>query len=176
MVTERSSALKALETAIHMELEGQQFYLEASRASKNELGRQLFKSLAAEEDIHRKRFEEIYQAIRRRQDWPSPPLRHDHTLGLESIFATAVGRIDGDVIAAASELEAVQVAMDKENKSYDFYEERAGKAVFEPEKEYYQTLAAEERHHYLVLVDYQEYLSDPATWFTNKEHPSLDGG
>jgi hypothetical protein len=27
-----------------------------------------------------------------------------------------------------------------------------------------------------VLVDYQEYLSDPATWFTNKEHPSLDGG
>ncbi len=176
MVTERSSALKALETAIHMELEGQQFYLEASRASKNELGRQLFKSLAAEEDIHRKRFEEIYQAIRQRQDWPSPPLRHDHALGLETIFATAVGRIGEDVKAATSELEAVQVAMDKENKSYDFYEERAGKAVFETEKEYYQALAAEERHHYLVLVDYQEYLSDPAGWFTNKEHPSLDGG
>lgn len=169
MVTERSSALKALETAIHMELEGQQFYLEASRASKNELGRQLFKSLAAEEDIHRKRFEEIYQAIRQRRDWPSPPLRHDHALGLKTIFAPAVGRMGG-------EIEAVQVAMDKENKSYDFYGERAGKAVYEAEKEYYQALAAEERHHYLTLVDYQEYLSDPASWFTNKEHPSLDGG
>jgi rubrerythrin len=176
MVTERNSALEALETAIHMELDGQQFYLEASRSSKNELGRQLFKSLAAEEDIHRKRFEEIYQAIRRRQDWPSPPLRHDHTLGLKTIFATAVGRIGSGIKAAASELDAVQVAMDKENKSYDFYEERAGKAVFETEKEYYQALAAEERHHYLVLVDYQEYLSDPAGWFTSKEHPSLDGG
>jgi rubrerythrin len=159
-----------------MELDGQQFYLEASRLSKNELGRQLFKSLAAEEDIHRKRFEEIYQAIRQRQDWPSPPLRHDHALGLKTIFAQAVGRISSDTKAAASELEAVQMAMDKENSSYDFYEERAGKAVFKTEKEYYQALAAEERHHYLVLVDYQEYLSDPATWFTNKEHPSLDGG
>ncbi|MES0278306.1 MAG: ferritin family protein [Dehalococcoidales bacterium] len=176
MVTERSSALKALETAIHMEMDGQQFYLEASRASKNELGRQLFTSLAAEEDLHRKRFEEIYQAIRQRQDWPGLPLRHDHALDIKTIFAPAVGRVGGEIKAAASELEAIQVAMYKENKSYDFYEERAGKAVYEAEKEYYQALAAEERHHYLVLVDYQEYLSDPATWFTNKEHPSLDGG
>jgi rubrerythrin len=176
MVTERISALKALETAIHMELDGQQFYLEAGRSSKNELGRQLFESLAAEEDLHRKRFEEIYQAIRRRQDWPSVPLKHDHALDLKTIFAQAEGGIGSDIKAATSELEAVQVAMDKENQSYDFYEERAGKAMFEAEKEYYQALAAEERHHYLVLVDYQEYLSDPATWFTNKEHPSLDGG
>jgi rubrerythrin len=176
MVTERNSALRALETAIHMELDGQQFYLEASRSSTNELGRQLFESLAAEEDLHRQRFEEIYQAIRRREDWPSPPLRHDHALDLKTIFAPALGRIGDDIKATASELETVQVAMDKENKSYDFYEERAGQAVFEAEKEYYQALAAEERHHSLVLVDYQEYLSDPATWFTNKEHHSLDGG
>lgn len=176
MVTERSSVLKALETAIHMEMDGQQFYLEASRASKNELGRQLFTSLAAEEDLHRKRFEEIYQAVRRRQDWPNPPLRHDHALDIKTIFALAVGRVGGDIKATTSELEAVQVAMDKESKSYDFYEERAGKAVYEAEKDYYQALAAEERHHYLLLVDYQEYLSDPASWFTSKEHPSLDGG
>jgi rubrerythrin len=176
MVTERNSALKALETAIHMELDGRQFYLEAGRSSKNELGRQLFESLAAEEDIHRKRFEEIYQAIRGRQNWPSPPLSHDHSLDLKTIFAQAVGRISGDTKAAASELEAVQIAMEKENSSYDFYKERASKAGYKAEKEYYQALAAEERHHYLVLVDYQEYLSDPVTWFTNKEHPSLDGG
>ena len=176
METERDSALKALETAIHMELDGQQFYLEAGRLSDTELGRQLFESLAAEEDIHRKRFEEIYQTIRRRQDWPSIPLRHDHVLSLKTIFAQAVGSVNGDTKTATSELEAVQMAMEKENSSYDFYEERADKAVFKAEKEYYQALAAEERHHYLVLVDYQEYLSDPVTWFTNKEHPSLDGG
>ncbi|GAH21770.1 unnamed protein product, partial [marine sediment metagenome] len=29
---------------------------------------------------------------------------------------------------------------------------------------------------HLVLLDYYEYLKDPAGWFVRKEHPSLDGG
>ena len=34
----------------------------------------------------------------------------------------------------------------------------------------------EERGHYLALVDYREYLIDPAGWFRKAEHHSLDGG
>jgi len=30
--------------------------------------------------------------------------------------------------------------------------------------------------HELALIDYYDYLSDPAGWFVKKEHPSLDGG
>jgi hypothetical protein len=37
-------------------------------------------------------------------------------------------------------------------------------------------VAAEEREHHLILLDYYEYLKDPAGWFVKKEHPSLDGG
>ena len=33
-----------------------------------------------------------------------------------------------------------------------------------------------EKEHQLVLLDYYEYLKDPAGWFVKKEHPSLDGG
>ncbi|MCK4722939.1 MAG: hypothetical protein KAT75_06530 [Dehalococcoidia bacterium] len=40
----------------------------------------------------------------------------------------------------------------------------------------FQILATEERGHYLTLLDYREYLSDPAGWFVTQEHPSLDGG
>jgi hypothetical protein len=36
-------------------------------------------------------------------------------------------------------------------------------------------VASEEKEHYLILLDYFEYLKDPAAWFVQKEHPSLDG-
>ena len=55
-----------------------------------------------------------------------------------------------------------------------FYQE--GNATYGAERDFYETLAAEEREHYLILLDYYEYLKDPAGWFVKGEHPSLDGG
>ena len=56
--------LKALEKGIKMEIDGKEFYLKSSQNTSNELGKKLLLSLAAEEDIHRKVFEEIYDNIR----------------------------------------------------------------------------------------------------------------
>ncbi len=75
-----------------------------------------------------------------------------------------------------SELDAVKIAIDKEKKSYDFYERQVINATYDAEKGFYRNLAAEERVHELALIDYYDYLSDPAGWFVKKEHPSLDGG
>ena len=58
----------------------------------------------------------------------------------------------------------------------DFYRSQGEKAQYDVEKKFYETLAAEERGHYLALVDYREYLVDPAGWFRKAEHHSLDGG
>ena len=66
--------------------------------------------------------------------------------------------------------------MDMENKTYDFYKNQSQNATYEAERDFYKALAAEERGHYLVLRDYHEYLINPAGWFVEKEHPSLDGG
>ena len=76
----------------------------------------------------------------------------------------------------SSELDAVKVAIDQEKKSYDFYENQASEAIYNTEKSFYETLAREEREHELALLDYYEYLADPAGWFVKAEHPSLDGG
>jgi len=77
---------------------------------------------------------------------------------------------------AASELDALKLAIEMEGRSYDLYNKRSQEARSEAEKIFYQALAAEERQHQLVLTDYQEFLSDPTDWFTGKEHHSLDGG
>ena len=80
------------------------------------------------------------------------------------------------VSGTSSELDAVKVAIDKEKKSYDFYENQASKAIYDTERSFYEALAREEREHELTLLDYYDYLSDPAGWFVKTEHPSLDGG
>ena len=63
-----------------------------------------------------------------------------------------------------------------ENQTYDFYQQQEKQASHNAESEFYQALSAQEKEHHMVLLDYYEYLKDPAAWFVEKEHPSLDGG
>jgi rubrerythrin len=66
--------------------------------------------------------------------------------------------------------------MEMENKSYDFYMSQGRETDYAAEKEFFESIAAEESVHHKLLADYYEYLKDPVQWFTTKEHPSLDGG
>lgn len=176
MKTEQDKTLEALQTAIQMEIDGKAYYLKASQESSNELGKKLLRSLAAEEDTHREKFEEIYGAIRSKKAWPTIDFQPDGGKRLRTVFATATEEMGPNVKAPGTEFDAVQKAMDMENKTYDFYQSQSEEATYNAERNFYQTVAAEEREHYLVLLDYYEYIKDPSGWFVNTEHPSLDGG
>ena len=176
MATEQEKTLQALQLAIKMEIDGKEFYLKASQESSNELGKKLLQSLAAEEDIHRKKFEEIFNAISDKKAWPRIDFQPDGGKGLRTIFARATEGIGSDIKASATEIDAVQTAMAMENKTYDFYKSLNQKATYSAERDFYDALAAQEREHHLILSDYYEYLKDPAAWFVKAEHPSLDGG
>ena len=174
MATAQEKTLTALQTAIRMEIDGKNFYLKASQESNHELGQRLLGTLAYEEDKHRQRFEEIYNALSKKRGWTATPPKSDVGKKLRTIFARATGQ--AAATASASELEAVKVALGMEKASYDFYQTQAGLATQDAERNFFQSIAGEESIHSLVLVDYYEYLHDPAAWFTNKEHHSLDGG
>ena len=176
MTTEQEETLKALQTAIQMEIDGKEYYHNVSQSSDNKLGRELFQSLAAEEDMHRQKFEKIYNALRSKKAWPKVDFQPDRGKRLATIFAKGIEEMGSNAKAPASEIDAIQKAMDMENMTYDFYQNQSQKATYDVEIDYYQALAGEERGHYLALLDYREYLSDPAGWFVNQEHPSLDGG
>ena len=175
MEAEQDKTLRALRVAIQMEVDGKDFYLKASQKSSNELGKKLLESLASEEDVHRQKFEEIYWALKEKKGWPEADFTPDDGKNLRTLFATATA-VGLGVKAQASELDAVKAAMDMENKSYDYYINQGQTATYSGEREFYEALMAQERGHYLVLLDYYEYLKDPAGWFVQKEHPSLDGG
>jgi len=176
METEQNKTLEALQIAIQMEIDGNEYYLKASRESSNELGKKLLASLAAEEDTHRQKFEWIYDAIRNTREWPATDFQPDGGKRLRTIFARATEEVGSNIKALSTELNAVQTAIDLENKTYDFYKSQGENATYDTERDFYETLAAEEREHHLILLDYYEYLKDPAGWFVRIEHPSLDGG
>ncbi len=176
MEDKQVKTLEALQIAVQMEIDGKQYYQKASQSSDNQLGKKLFRSLAAEEDIHRRKFEEIYNAIQNEKSWPVTDFQPDYGRRLRTIFAEATEKIGSNIKAPATELDAIQTAMDMENKSYDLYRSRSQTTAHDAEKDFYETLAAEEKEHSIILLDYYEYLKDPAGWFVTKEHPSLDGG
>ena len=174
--SEQGKTLQALQIAIQMEIDGKVYYLKASQQSSNELGKKLLEKLAAEEDIHRQTFVHIYNAVRKEKGWPKTDFQPDGGRSLRTIFAQAAAQGGAKGEVAAGELNAVKEAMDMENETYDFYRQRETEATYDAEREFYQALSAQEKEHHLILLDYYEYLKDPAAWFVEKEHHSLDGG
>ncbi len=176
MTTEQDTTLEGLKTAIQMEIDGKQFYLQASQKSGNEAGKKLLTELAAEEDIHRQKFEEIFESIRDKNAWPEAGFKSDGGSHLRTLFSRAIGQAGKSFKAPDSELEAAQTAVDMEGKTYDFYISQSLSTPYTAAREFYEALAAQEREHQLILLDYQEFLKNPADWFVGKEHPTLDGG
>jgi rubrerythrin len=175
MKSEQARAIEVLHLGVRMEIDGKEFYLKASHKSGNKLGKELFQQLANEEDVHRKRFEEIYEALKSGQGWPDVEPPSEKGKKLRSLFSEATRALGRKVKVAESELEAVKVALDMEQKSYDLYHSRSKESTLPVEKRFYEALAGEERGHHLALTDSLEYLSNPAGFFTKSEHWSLDG-
>ena len=176
MNSEQTKTLEALKFAIQMEIDGKKYYEQASQKCEVKVGKDLFEWLAAQEDLHRKTFERIYKSIKNEKTWPEIDIKSVPGNTANTIFAqankTAVCKIETPRV----ELDTIDKAMDMENKTYDFYKKQGEAATYEAQAKFYRDLAAEERKHYLALVDYREYIIDPVGWFTKTEHHSLDGG
>ncbi len=176
MSNEQDTTLEALQIALKMEIDGKAFYLKASQVSQNELGKQLLKKLAGEEDAHRVVFQNIYNAIKAKKGWPNVKYQGDGGQGLRTIFAEAMEGMDKNKKSLAAEMDTIKIAMDMENKTYDFYKSRSAKTAYDTEKQLYESIAMQESEHHRVLLDYYEFLHDPAQWYVKTEHTSVDGG
>jgi rubrerythrin len=175
MSQEHDATLAALQTALKMEEDGKEFYSKAAKASKNKLGADLFKRLAAEEDVHREAFKSIYNKIKKEQQWPDTGFTPDQGRDLKTVFSAAMANMDRQYRPAQAELDAVKTGMDMENKTLDFYKERSSKTGMYSEKHLYVALAEQEATHFRMLQDYFEFLSDPAGYFVKTERTSMDG-
>ena len=176
MSPEQEAALSGLQTAIRMEIDGKEFYPKESKASENERGAKLFKQLASEENIHQQVFTEIYNKLKTQQQWPDTKIPAHNTKKLQTVFRTAIEKLAKDHTTTKAEIDAVKTGMDIENKTLDYYKERAAKAGFPSEKQLYESFAGQESEHFQLLQDYYEFLDNPVAYFIKTEHTSVDGG
>jgi rubrerythrin len=154
-----------------MELDGKEFYLRMGKDSVNVRGRELFHRLADEEDIHRGDFKMIYEVISNNKSWPDMTVKHKSE-ALQTIFSQALDEIDREIAAPQTEFEAIELAIEMETKSIQFYEDQSEEAKYNKERKFYQALVDEEQKHKKALIDYKRYISDPAGWVVSKTKPA----
>ena len=174
METEQDLVVKALETALKMEEEGKKYYRKSIEQCSSKLSKDLLIWLADEEDKHKHKFKKIYDSIAGKQGWPVFDLNENSNAWLKTTFRESV-RASKPISECKTDIYIMEKAMELENQSHNFYADRSNKASYKTEKAFYSSIAGEEMSHYLALVDYREYLIDPASYFVKTERHSLDG-
>jgi len=169
-------SLEMLTTALEMEKEGKAFYEKAVSTCQNEFGREIFRMLMKEEFIHMDRILKIYDSLKAgeawSEDWKS--IKPDHK-DLRLLFKELAAAHGTKITPTTSDLEALDVGVDFELRAISFYQEHLAKATDSLEREFLEEMVAEEKTHHATLSDMKLYLSDPAAWFLEQEHPGLDG-
>jgi len=169
-------SLEMLTTALEMEKEGKAFYEKAVSTCQNEFGREIFRMLMKEEFIHMDRILKIYDSLKAgeawSEDWKS--IKPDHK-DLRLLFKELAAAHGTKITPTTSDLEALDVGVDFELRAISFYQEHLAKAADSLEREFLEEMVAEEKTHHATLSDMKLYLSDPAAWFLEQEHPGLDG-
>jgi rubrerythrin len=171
----QKAIIDALKYALQMEIDGNKFYSITARESTNRVGKDLYTWLAEQEGLHYKRFQEIYSAITAGKDWPGAGINPEKPVKLGTLFSKLINEAGTPAGAGAAEIGSADKAVEMEIKSRDYYRQRADVASSEDEKKFFNAVSAEEQGHYLALVDYKEYITDPVDWFTRTEHHLLEG-
>jgi rubrerythrin len=169
-----TNKLEALKLALANEQKERDFYLAHAKRTKDSLGRQMFESIAADENEHYTRLLQLHKKLEERNKWPDGfsidiPTRVTEALGRLVKEATSSPESDDDDIAA------VKTAIEFEQKGESFYEELSSQAKDKAEKRFFTLLASMEREHRLSLEDTLEYFTDPEGWMERKGGRHLDG-
>ena len=168
--------LKALEIAMKLEEDGKKFYVDASEKATSAFAKDMFRSLAKDEDVHLEKVKEIYQKLKEEREWPKVVTAIGDMVKTKAIFPKDAKDLNMTGEDISNSVKVLKIGIEMEEKSIKFYNELAEKATDPFEVRFYLALAHEERGHYLTLWDSREYLEDPAGWFGMKEGFRLDGG
>ena len=168
--------LNALEVALNNEMREREFYLKNANRTKNPLGKKMFKQIGDDELEHYQRLKDLHQKWEKQQKWPETvPLRVNRTV-VKDILVDFVKKVDqSKEVGDGDDLAAVRTAIDFEAKGAKFYGELRDSVSNPREKEFFGLLATIENEHYLSLKDTEEYLTDPVSWYRQKEHHTFDG-
>jgi rubrerythrin len=177
MAKKTDSVFKMYLAALDMEEKGESFYEKTAKASKTELGKKLFKMLAEDELVHMARVKVIYGALKKGEEWGLKwkKLKIKHP-DIKDVFKKLAAKNKDKTRSKATDLDAIEVGLDLEQRSIDFYRDNLAKSRDDLEKQFLDQMIVEEKTHHFLLADMKFYLTAPDAWYIEHEKHSLDGG
>ncbi len=172
-----TKCIEILKDAIAFEEEGIRFFSEKAQTATSEVEKNLFLSLAKDEQGHRAHLIEMREQLLEKHSLE--PLSHadDHEhRPAREIFESALAESHDPYNFVEEDLEILQGAMAVEKKGYEMYSAAAAQMETAPARELFEHLAAEEQVHFQLLHNAHEYIRDPEGWHGYDEGAMLDGG
>lgn len=158
-------ALKALNQAACNEKETRQFYLEAAERTTDQRGREMFLSLAEEEEKHLRIVQAQYETLNDGGEWVVFEETACDVADLEETLLSEGRRaLRKEAKPDASDLDALLFGLQIENNSYEFYRKAAAETTESAGKAMYEYLALAERGHFNVLMLNYEHMVNTGTW------------
>jgi len=166
-----------LKTALDMEEKGRVFYEKAARTCSNTFGRDMFATLIQDEIAHTQRIKKIFAGIEANKSWTDEWKQFEgHKGNLTEMFYKFTEKNGKMIKADTKDIEALDIALDMEEKSISFYDGYLKDAKDPIERAFIEKMVVEERSHFTILKDTKFYLTNPVGWFNEHEKSSFDAG
>ncbi len=175
MAVNQEQVMDMLCSAIELAEKGKALYGKALQSCENDLSKEIFGILRDEEAEHEQKIREVYDSLRTgtqaEQAWSRCKVDTERTRPLFHGIAEKYGPAK----ACMSELQALDMALELEDKCVKFYEKELEHDLGSQAQQFVKYLLMDEREHRRMIADVQFYFNDPEGWFIDKEHPHIDG-
>jgi Fur family ferric uptake transcriptional regulator len=143
----------ALELTLAIERRGYTFYTNASRKTKNDSGRIMFQRLAAEESHHLRRLQEEHRSLLQQNEWlKREPARLPLSRKIAEEIFPQKELLKVEVKDETSDLDALNIAMDLERRSHQFFTDFARQITDANGKKIFMEFAKDEESHLQALM------------------------
>lgn len=177
MTEEFSAALVGLRQGMQVELAGCHFYIDLAQRTTNPTGKGMFEQLANDELEHLRILSLEYQQLSQGKFWSE--LNEVRVAAATAEEVPVFPEPGVPVISRppdATELQALELAMDFERRGYDLYRKAATETPDVSGQAVYNYLAQQESRHFAILQKSHEYLSKQGAWyFDDQEKPIFEG-
>ena len=167
---------EALAAAIEMEKKGQTFFSDTAAKAGEELAKEVFTFLAAEELNHIRAIENFNREYLAGAEIDVEKLINDLKQGrpiqtVDELFKN----LSGTVPVEGTNLDAYKFAMDFERRGGEFYKKAEAEAADPGAKKLFGFLVGEEQKHFKIVESCLLYFDNPEEFFHQRESWHMEG-
>jgi len=158
------TALVILDEAMGIEREGQAFYLKAAGVAHDEKGQEMFRSLAAEEQVHYDVLKRAHASLSAGGGWIPPAIKPAPVNLARQLFPKGARGLEAAAHPESSERDALLFGLGIESRSFDLYRRSAEATADALGRQTFESLAAQEQTHFDLLMMRFDSLFGSVTW------------